>query len=315
MKQYLDLLKDVLENGQDHEDRTGVGRRSVFGRQLRFDLREGFPLVTTRKINTKAMIYETIWFLSGNIKIDYLRDNGIKIWDKWTVTEENFEETLDGLIAKFDLSEEDKTYLRGTIYEDRELLINTVGPMYGHIWRGGQNDIDQIQILIDDLKNNPFSSRHIVNGWDVEYKPQDGFTPKENVLLFRGALSPCHMLQQYMVTVDKETGEKELSLQLYIRSNDLPIGAPYNISQYSLLLSMIAQVVGMKPKELIYTIGDAHIYLDQIEKVKEQVRRVPLERCQLVLNKEITDINSFTPDDIKIEGYKHLDSINYPVAE
>lgn len=265
MKQYLELLKDVLENGEEREERTGTGTISVFGRQIRFDLRQGFPLVTTKKINLKAVVHELLWFLKGGTNIKYLNDNGVHIWDAWA--DEN----------------------------------GDLGPIYGSQWRnwityeyiGGSDfhdgdPIDQIANVIKSLKENPTSRRHIVATWNV--------AEIDNM-----RLPPCHGIAiQFYVS-----NKKELSCQMYQRSNDLFLGNPFNTASYAILVHMIAQVCNLNVGELIITIGDAHIYKDHIEQVKLQLTRTPHDLPKLVLNKEIKNIDDFTFDDIKIENYQH----------
>lgn len=254
MKEYLDLLKDVLENGHSHPDRTKVGRRSVFGRQIRFDMKKGFPLVTTRKIHTPALFHELVWFLMGTPKIDYLKEHNIKIWDKWVVTKETIDEYFQTHIKPNIMTQyavilengktEENAEVNGVSFEDMvlkerdELLLgvyqqitdkylNSVGPIYGPKWRNEhvknmafepyEQNVDPLGDLINNLKERPFSSRHVVSTWDVRTLADETLSPRDNVLNGKGALAPCHVLQQYFV---KELdGKKYLSLQLYQRKH------------------------------------------------------------------------------------------------
>lgn len=314
MHQYLKLMTDILKNGHDHEDRTGVGRRSVFGRTLRFDLSEGqFPLVTTRKVFVKGMIDETLWFLTGSIDALVLEDKGVNIWKAWTPVWEDavaFAKKQTANTRAADL------YLRGI--GDR---VGTVGPMYGAIWRGnydagnGQKGPDQIAALIEGLRANPYGSRHTVTAQIPSLLPLPGYSPQENVLLGRGALAPCHCFFQCFVSPPTEPDEpKRLSLKIQIRSSDGPVGLPYNIAQYAMLLMMFAQCAYMEPHELIVDIGDAHVYHDQIELMAGQLDRHPFAKPHLAINPDKTDIFSFTAEDFKLDNYLAHPVIKYPVA-
>ncbi|HOK39073.1 MAG: thymidylate synthase [Bacteroidales bacterium] len=252
MKQYLDLLRHVTENGTIKHDRTGTGTKSVFGYQMRFDLQNGFPLLTTKKLHLKSIIYELLWFLKGDTNIKYLNDNGVRIWDEWA--DEN----------------------------------GNLGNIYGYQWRSWPapdgKHIDQIKILIDGLKNNPDSRRHIVSAWNVSD-------------LDKMALPPCHILFQFYVANGK------LSCQLYQRSADLFLGVPFNIASYSLLTMMIAQVCGYEPGEFIHTLGDAHIYLNHLEQVKLQLTREPRELPKMKINPSVKDIFEFKFEYFQLENY------------
>ncbi|MBS2210495.1 thymidylate synthase [Carboxylicivirga mesophila] len=252
MKQYLDLLDRVLEEGFKKEDRTGTGTISVFGHQMRFDLSEGFPLLTTKKLHLKSIIHELLWFLKGSTNVKYLQDNGVRIWNEW---------------AK----------------EDGEL-----GPVYGYQWRswpdynGGH--IDQIQQVIESIKNNPDSRRHIVSAWNVG-------------AIDDMQLPPCHILFQFYVADGK------LSCQLYQRSADIFLGVPFNIASYAILTMMVAQVCGLKPGTFVHTLGDAHIYLNHVEQVKLQLTREPKALPQLLLNPDRKAIDEFVYDDFELVNY------------
>ena len=253
MKQYLDLMQHVLDNGFEKKDRTGTGTISVFGYQMRFNLEEGFPLLTTKKLHLKSIIHELLWFLKGSTNVKYLQDNGITIWDEW---------------AK----------------EDGEL-----GPIYGYQWRSWNcydgNCIDQIEQVINSIKNNPDSRRHIVSTWNVAQ-------------IDEMQLPPCHILFQFYVADGK------LSCHLYQRSADIFLGVPFNIASYSLLLMMIAQVTGLKPGEFIHTFGDAHIYTNHLEQVKLQLLREPRKLPRFVINPEIKNIDDFEYKDFVLENYE-----------
>ena len=252
MKQYLDLLDYVLKNGTKKEDRTGTGTISTFGYQMRFNLQEGFPLLTTKKLHLKSIIYELLWFLNGDTNIKYLNEHRVKIWNEWAD-------------ANGDL-----------------------GNIYGYQWRswpapdGGS--VDQISQVVESIKNNPDSRRHIVSAWNV--------ADLKNM-----ALPPCHILFQFYVADGK------LSCQLYQRSADIFLGVPFNIASYAVLLKMIAQATGLEAYEFIHTLGDAHIYLNHIEQVKQQLKREPRSLPNLKINPKKKDIFSFKFEDFELENY------------
>jgi thymidylate synthase len=253
MKQYLDLCRRILREGIKKEDRTGTGTISVFGHQMRFDLSEGFPLLTTKKLHTKSIVHELLWFLKGDTNIRYLQENGVRIWNEWA--DEN----------------------------------GDLGPVYGKQWRSfsGPNGktVDQIQWVVDEIKRNPDSRRLVVSAWN----------PAQ---LDEMALPPCHCLFQFYVANGK------LSCQLYQRSGDTFLGIPFNIASYALLTHMVAHVTGLQPGEFVHTIGDAHLYLNHLEQVNEQLTREPLPLPTLKLNPEVTSIFDFTYDDIQFVNYQ-----------
>ena len=250
--QYLDLLQDILSNGTQRDDRTGTGTLGVFGRQIRFDLAQGFPVLTTKKLHLRSIIVELLWFLRGDTNIAYLKEHGVRIWDEWA----------------------DET--------------GCLGPVYGKQWRSWATptgeSIDQIANLVENLKTNPNSRRHIVSAWN----PAD----VEDM-----ALPPCHCLFQFFVADGK------LSCQLYQRSADVFLGVPFNIASYALLTMMVAQVVGLKPGEFIHTFGDAHLYLDHLDQAREQMKRDPLPFPKMHIG-EKNDLFDFAYEDFRLEGYQ-----------
>jgi thymidylate synthase len=263
MQTYLNFLSHVLENGVDRDDRTGTGTRGVFGYQMRFDLAQGFPLLTTKKLHLKSIIHELLWFLMGETNIGYLKENGVRIWDEWA--DEN----------------------------------GDLGPVYGSQWRSwpapNGESIDQIERLIDGLKNNPNSRRHIVTAWNP--------AEIENM-----ALPPCHCLFQFFVA------EGKLSCQLYQRSADIFLGVPFNIASYALLTHMVAHVVGLKPGEFVHSFGDAHIYHNHFEQARLQLTRSPRPLPKLVMNPERKSIFDFKFEDFSFEGYDPHPTIKAPIA-
>lgn len=275
------MCRYILEHGEDRPDRTGTGTRSVFGYQTRYDLREGFPLLTTKKMYLRPIAEELLWFIKGDTNIKYLVDRNVKIWNEWPYEDfkksEDFNgETLEEFVEKIK-NDDDFAKKHGNL-----------GPVYGAQWRNFNNEgTDQLMKLIDSLKNNPFSRRHIISAWNPSQVDEM-------------ALPPCHTLMQFYVSSDK----KYLSCQLYQRSADTFLGVPFNIASYALLTCMLAQVCGYEPKEFIHTIGDAHIYKNHFDVVKTQIEREPLPLPRLVLNKDIDNLFDFTIEDIKLEGYQ-----------
>ena len=265
MKTYLKLLQDILENGEERKDRTGTGTLGVFGRQLRFDLSKGFPLVTTKKVHFKSVVYELLWFLRGDTNIKYLNDHGVHIWDEWA----------------------DERGDLGPIYGEqwRRCPNHLPSHFYDYGYEGCQTYIDQISSVVSRLKNDPYSRRNIVSSWNVG-------------MLDMMELPPCHILFQFYVSHGNR-----LSLQLYQRSADMFLGVPFNIASYSLLLMMMAQVTGYKPYEFIHTFGDTHIYLNHIDQVREQLSRETRDLPRVELNESIDSIFDFEYEDIKLVGY------------
>ena len=313
MKQYLELMREILNKGHEKSDRTGVGTKSLFGAQMRFDLREGFPLVTTKKVHLKSIIYELLWFLKGETNTKWLKDNGVTIWDEWADENGN----LGPIYGK-----------QWRKWEAPVRVINTIGTNHIEI-----NEIDQVKRIIDGLKNNPDSRRHLVTAWN----------PGELTFM---RLAPCHCLFQMWtcemtlyerlnvwnkrnnrtVTEIKDIEilkgamktanipERYLSCHFYMRSNDVFLGTPFNIASYALLVSMIAQCSNMEPYELIYSVGDAHIYLNHLDQVKEQLTREPKRLPKMELNSSINRIDDFKFEDFTLLDYESHPAIKAPIA-
>lgn len=263
MKQYLDLMRLVKESGTKKEDRTGTGTLSIFGHQMRFDLEEGFPLLTTKKVHLKSIIHELLWFLQGSTNIKYLKENGVSIWDEWA--------------------------------DERGEL----GPVYGSQWRSWpvneKESIDQISQVIDQIKNNPDSRRLIVSAWNVS-------------VVEDMALPPCHTLFQFYVANGK------LSCQLYQRSADIFLGVPFNIASYALLVLMIAKVCDLKPGDFVHTLGDAHLYLNHLDQVDEQLSRTPKKLPVMKITNDTDNIFDLKYEDFSLEEYNPDPHISAPVA-
>jgi thymidylate synthase len=271
MRTYLDLLEILLEKGAKKADRTGTGTLSVFGHQMRFDLEQGFPLLTTKKLHLRSIIHELLWFLKGDTNIKYLKDNGVTIWDEWADEHGN------------------------------------LGPVYGSQWRSWKSadgrTIDQIRNLLDGLKKNPDSRRHIVSAWN----------PAE---IDKMALPPCHALFQFYVSPGEGSDRKNsrLSCQLYQRSADVFLGVPFNIASYALLTMMIAQVCEMKPGDFVLTLGDAHLYLNHLDQAKLQLTRKERPLPRMCLNPDVNDLFQFKFEDFTLEGYDPHPAIKAPIA-
>ena len=262
MQQYLHLIQEVLDKGVEKSDRTGTGTLSVFGAQMRFNLEDGFPLLTTKKLHLRSIIHELLWFIKGDTNINYLNENKVNIWNEWAD-------------AQGDL-----------------------GPIYGAQWRNWNNEgIDQLAEVIQSIKHNPDSRRHLVAAWNPSVLPLSGKTFAENVALGKAALPPCHAWFQFYVANGK------LSCQMYQRSADIFLGVPFNIASYALLTLMVAQVTDLKPGEFILTFGDAHIYLNHLEQVNLQLSRQPRKLPTLRLNPSIKNIEDFKFEDFTLEGY------------
>jgi thymidylate synthase len=263
VEQYLDLLRRTLDEGARKEDRTGTGTLSVFGHQMRFDLREGFPLLTTKKVHVPSVVGELLWFIRGDTNVGWLREHGVTIWDEWAD-------------ANGDL-----------------------GPVYGHQWRSwptpGGGHVDQLAAVIEQIRDDPDSRRHIVSAWNVADIP-------------RMALAPCHALFQFYVA------DGRLSCQLYQRSGDLFLGVPFNIASYALLTHMVAQVADLDVGDFVHTLGDAHLYLNHLEQAREQLMRDPRRLPELQLDPSCRTIDAFTPDSVRVLGYDPHPAIRAPIA-
>ena len=276
MQQYLDLMRHVFEKGDRKEDRTGTGTVSVFGYQMRFDLSEGFPLVTTKKCHLRSIIHELLWFINGDTNTKYLKDNGVSIWDEWATEE------------------------------------GDLGPVYGKQWRSWNTPdgrvIDQLSDLIQQIKNKPDSRRLIVSAWNPADLPNESISPQANVAEGRMALAPCHAFFQFYVVDGK------LSCQLYQRSADIFLGVPFNIASYAMFTMMIAQVCDLKPGDFIHTFGDAHLYLNHLEQTETLLARKPFPLPQMKINPNVKDIFDFKFEDFELVGYESHPHIKAPIA-
>lgn len=276
MRAYLDLLKDIRDNGASRGDRTGTGTRSVFGRQLRFDLRSGFPLLTTKKVHFKSVVNELIWFLNGDTNTAWLRENGVSIWDEWATE------------------------------------AGDLGPLYGAQWRrwptrdGGS--VDQLAYVLDCLRNRPESRRILFHGWNVEYLPDETLSPQENVQAGRMALPPCHLLYQFYVQ------DGCLSALLFIRSSDTFLGLPFNIASVALLTHMLAQQADLGVADIVISLGDAHIYSNHSEQVNTQLSRTPGPLPQLQILRRPDSLFDYCYEDFALTGYEPQAHIPAPVA-
>ena len=300
MKQYHDLVKHVLENGHQKGDRTGTGTISVFGYQMRFNLQEGFPLLTTKKVFTKGIIHEVLWFLQGNTNIQYLVKNGVGIWNEWPFQSYLKQNNLEASFPKYSdaWKEELQRFVERIKSDDRFAeQYGELGPVYGKQWRNFEG-IDQISQLIQDIKSSPDSRRLIVSAWN----------PKDIPVMALSGLPPCHTLFQFYVADGK------LSCQLYQRSADVFLGVPFNIASYALITHMIAQVCGLGVGDFVHSFGDAHIYNNHFDQVKEQLSRNFLPIPQLKLNPAVKSIFEFKFEDISIENYQSHPAIKAPVA-
>lgn len=292
MRTYLDALQKILDTGVDRGDRTGTGTRSVFGLQMRFDLSEGFPLVTTKKTFMKGITHELLWFLSGDTNIRYLVENGVHIWDEWPFKEYRLASERGEVPALTQAEFIEKIGSDGNFAEK----WGSIGPGYGFQWRNFNGEgIDQIKNLVEGIKKNPESRRHMV----ITYNPVQA----EKMLL-----PPCHSMFQFYVADGK------VSCQMYQRSADMFLGVPFNIASYALLVMMVAQVTGLKPGEFVHTIGDAHIYHNHFEQVRLQLSREPFPLPTMRINPEVKDIFSFKFEDFALENYRHHDPIKAPIA-
>lgn len=304
MQQYLDLLKTIMERGVDKQDRTGTGTRNIFGYQMRFDLSKNFPLLTTKKMALRSIIYELLWFIKGDNNLKYLAENNVHIWDEWPfksylqrtmqpVPPVNSEEWKNQMAAFVEKVRTDETFAKD---------YGNLGPIYGYQWRSwpapNGEHIDQLARVIEQIKNNPNSRRMIVSAWNVADIDE----------MAKAGLPPCHCLFQFYVA------EGKLSCQLYQRSADTFLGVPFNIASYSLLTMMTAQVAGLKPGEFVHTLGDAHIYSNHFDQVREQLSRQPLSPPTMSINPERKNIEDFVFEDFVLENYQSHPAIKAPIA-
>ena len=276
MKNYLQLLQDILDKGSQKGDRTGTGTISMFGYQMRFDLAQGFPCVTTKKLHLRSIIHELLWFLKGDTNVAYLRENGVSIWDEWA--DEN----------------------------------GDLGPVYGAQWRNWMTadgrHIDQMKLLLEDIRKLPNSRRHIVSAWNPAVLPDESRSPQENARAGLQALPPCHMMFQFHVANGK------LSCQMYMRSADVFLGVPFNIASYSVLTMMIAQVLDLEVGDFILTLGDAHIYMNHLEQVDRQLAREPFALPTMKINPHKKDLFDFVYEDFELQDYQCHAGIKAPIA-
>lgn len=276
MQQYLDLMRHVLDKGAKKEDRTGTGTLSIFGYQMRFDLAEGFPLVTTKKCHMRSIIHELLWFIKGETNVAYLKQNGVSIWDEWATPE------------------------------------GELGPVYGKQWRSweGSNGevVDQLSDLVQQIKTNPDSRRLLLSAWNPTVLPDTSMSPRENAAAGKQALPPCHTMFQFYVIDNK------LSCQLYQRSGDIFLGVPFNIASYALLTMMVAQVCDLQLGDFIHTFGDAHLYLNHLEQAQLQLSRQPYPLPTMQLNTDVKSLFDFSIDDFKLIDYQAHPHIKAPIA-
>lgn len=291
MRQYHELMDRVLREGADKSDRTGTGTRSVFGHQMRFDLSEGFPMVTTKKLHLKSILHELIWFISGDTNIRYLCQNGVRIWDDWPFATYSKSADYDGIGMK-------EFAARIAADADFAAKWGNLGPVYGYQWRfwpGPNGPVDQLREVLEGIRRNPDGRRHIVSAWNPGYIDQM-------------ALPPCHAFFQFYVVDGK------LSCQLYQRSADIFLGVPFNIASYALLIHMMAQDLGLGVGDFVHTLGDAHIYSNHLEQVQLQLSREPRALPTLKLNPSVKSLFEFRYDDVELVGYDPHPHIPAPVA-
>ena len=276
MRTYLQLLQDILDKGSRKEDRTGTGTISLFGYQMRFDLAQGFPCMTSKKLHLRSIIHELLWFLKGDTNVAYLNENGVSIWDEWA--DEN----------------------------------GSLGPVYGAQWRDwlapDGRHIDQMKLLLDDLRNRPYSRRHIISAWNPAVLPDESRSPQDNARAGLQALPPCHTMFQFHVA------DGRLSCQMYQRSADVFLGVPFNIASYALLTMMIAQVVGLEPGDFILSLGDAHIYKNHLEQVNLQLSRDTFPLPVMQINPERKGLFDFVYEDFELQDYRCHAGIRAPIA-
>lgn len=300
MKQYLDLVRHIRDNGVTKGDRTGTGTRSIFGYQMRFDLSDGFPLVTSKKVHLKSILHELLWFIRGDTNIRYLVENGVGIWNDWPyqswLRQTGQEDDLPMYSAEWKAGMQE---FIERIKTDAAFAqqYGDLGPVYGHQWRNFEG-VDQLSQLVDDIKTNPDSRRLLVSAWN----------PKDIPVMVKSGLPPCHSLFQFYVT------EGRLSCQLYQRSADVFLGVPFNIASYSILTLMIAQVTGLKPGDFVHTFGDAHLYSNHMEQVEEQLSRSTFDLPTLAINPQVNNLFDFVYEDFELLNYQSHGPISAPVA-
>ena len=291
MKQYLDFLKHILEQGSNKHDRTNTGTISTFGYQMRFDLQKGFPLLTTKKVHLKSIIHELLWFIKGDTNIKYLVDRDVRIWNEWPF--QKYQHSID-----YKQESIDEFVLKIKNDEEFAKKWGDLGPVYGHQWRNFSSktrEVDQLGKVIEEIKTNPHSRRLIINSWQAAD-------------IDEMALPPCHLLFQFYVQ------NKQLSCQLYQRSADAFLGVPFNIASYALLTMMVAKVCGLEPKEFVHTIGDAHIYQDHLEQVALQLTREPRDLPKMIIKRDVRSIDDFVFEDFELLDYHPYPSIKGKVA-
>lgn len=300
MKQYLDLVRHIRDHGTIKEDRTGTGTVSIFGYQMRFNLADGFPLVTTKRVHLKSILHELLWFIKGDTNIKYLVQNGVGIWNDWPyqnwLRETGQAQNLRMYSSEWRLVM--KEFIERIKSDDTfARQYGDLGPVYGKQWRnfGG---VDQLANLVNDIKTNPDSRRLIVSAWN----------PQDIPVMIKSGLPPCHSLFQFYVV------EGRLSCQLYQRSADVFLGVPFNIASYAILTIMIAQVTGLRPGDFIHTFGDAHLYLNHMEQVEEQLSRAEFDLPELKVNPSITSLFDFVFEDFELQNYMSHEPISAPVA-
>ena len=300
MKQYLDLVRHIRDNGVTKGDRTGTGTRSIFGYQMRFDLSDGFPLVTSKKVHLRSILHELLWFIRGDTNIRYLVENGVGIWNDWPyqswLRQTDQEDDLPMYSAEWKAGMQE---FIERIKTDAAFAqqYGDLGPVYGHQWRNFEG-VDQLSQLVDDIKTNPDSRRLLVSAWN----------PKDIPVMVKSGLPPCHSLFQFYVT------EGRLSCQLYQRSADVFLGVPFNIASYSILTLMIAQVTGLKPGDFVHTFGDAHLYSNHMEQVEEQLSRSTFALPTLAINPRVNNLFDFVYEDFELQNYQSHGPISAPVA-
>ena len=300
MKQYLDLVRHIRDHGTIKEDRTGTGTVSIFGYQMRFNLADGFPLVTTKRVHLKSILHELLWFIKGDTNIKYLVQNGVGIWNDWPyqnwLRETGQAQNLQMYSSEWRLVM--KEFIERIKSDDNfARQYGDLGPVYGKQWRnfGG---VDQLTNLVHDIKTNPDSRRLIVSAWN----------PQDIPVMIKSGLPPCHSLFQFYVV------EGRLSCQLYQRSADVFLGVPFNVASYAILTTMIAQVTGLRPGDFIHTFGDAHLYLNHMEQVEEQLSRAEFDLPELKVNPSVTSLFDFVFEDFELQNYMSHEPISAPVA-